>query len=64
MVNLLVFMPKSPLGIPKILKIIKILTFFFENAFKKIGIKKRKKIETKKLLKYAIFYLSFNKTLF
>ena len=67
LVNLLVFMSKSSLRIQnclKKIKNIKILAFFFENAFTKIGIKKKIKFETKKLQKYVIFDVSLNKTLF
>ena len=67
LVNLLVFMSKSPLRIQKFdknKKNIKMLALFFENAFTQIGIKKKIKFETKKLQKYVIFDVSLNKTLF
>ena len=60
-------MPKSSLRIQKFdknKKNIKILALFFENAFIKIGIKKKIKFETKKLQKYVIFDVSLNKKLF
>ena len=67
LVNLLFFCQKVHFGLKKNKKNkknIKILAFFFENAFIKIGIKKKIKFETKKLQKYVIFDVSLNKTLF
>ena len=67
LVNLLVFMSKSSVRIQKFeknKKNIKNFALFFENAFTKIGIKKKIKFEIKKLQKYVIFDVSLNKSLF